>query len=158
MEVHDLLAGLLILAGFVGIALVITPGLVVVVGAVVIWAIFESSWAGWLATSIAVALGVAGMTLKILYPGKRLKETGIPTRNLLIALGLGTVGFFVIPVVGMFIGFLGGIYFFEMQRVGRDQAWSSTLEGVKAIGLSIGIEFITAFLIATIWLAAAIFG
>ena len=158
MELHDLLAGLAIIAGLVGIVVVVVPGLTVVVGAVVVWALIESSPAGWVAMSFAIAVGVATTALKYLYPGKRLTEAGIPTRNLLMALGLGIVGFFAIPVVGFFIGFAGGIYIFEWQRIGRQGAWPSTLEALKAIVLSIGIELVGGFIIAAFWLAAAIFG
>ena len=31
-------------------------------------------------------------------------------------------GFFVIPVVGLFLGFVLGVYLAELQRVGRAQA------------------------------------
>lgn len=158
MGIHDLIAGIVIILGLVGILLVVTPGLTVVVGAVVIWALIESSVAGWLAMSIAVALGVATTALKFLYPGKKLQEAGIPTRNLLMSLGLGVVGLFVIPFFGFFIGFAGGVYLFELDRVGREKAWTSTLEALKAIVLSVGIELIGGVLIAVFWLGAVIFG
>lgn len=158
MGVHDLLAGLAILAGLVGIVVVIFPGLTLIVGAVVVWALFESSTAGWLAMSMAIAVGVATTALKVLFPGKKLKEAGIPIRTMLYSLGLAAVGFFVIPFVGFFIGFAGGIYLFEFRRIGREKAWPSTVEGLKAIALSIGIELVGGFIIAAFWLTMMIFG
>lgn len=158
MGVHDLLAGLAIVAGLVGIVLVVFPGITVIVGAVVIWAIIESSLAGWVAMSMAIALGVATIALKFLFPGKKLKEVGIPTQTLLLSLGLGIVGIFVIPFVGAFVGFAAGIYLFELKRVGPSGAWPSTWAGLKAVALSVGIELVGGFLIAAAWLAAALFG
>ena len=54
---------------------------------------------------------------------------------------LAVVGFFVIPVVGFFIGFPLGVYLEERRRLGRHaSAWRSTREALRAMGLSIVIE------------------
>ena len=39
---------------------------------------------------------------------------------------LGVVGFFVVPVVGLFLGFVLGVYLAELRRVGAAAAWPST--------------------------------
>ena len=41
----------------------------------------------------------------------------------------------------------------EVQRVGRDQAWPSTVAAVKAVGLSILVELAAALLATGVWLA-----
>ena len=55
-------------------------------------------------------------------------------------MALGVVGFFVIPVVGLFVGFVLGIYLAERRRVGQADAWPSTKAALRAVGLSILIE------------------
>ena len=66
---------------------------------------------------------------------------------------LGVVGFFVIPVVGAFLGFPLGIYLAERVKLGAHAAaWASTRHALKAIALSIGIELLTGLAIATTWL------
>lgn len=39
-----------------------------------------------------------------------MRETGVPNRSLIIGRLLAIAGFFVVPVVGAVIGFVGGVY------------------------------------------------
>jgi hypothetical protein len=158
MGVHDLLAGVGILVGLAGVVIVVLPGLLIIVASVTLWAMVDQSVAGWVAMGLAVALGATVTVLKYLHPGRRLRNIGIPTSRLLIALGVGVVGFFLIPVIGAFVGFATTIYLLERSRVGPRQARSSTTAGLRAIALSIGIELAGGFLITAVWLAAAVWG
>lgn len=158
LGVHDLLAALGILVGLAGIVSVVFPGLVIVIASVVIWALVEQSVAGWAAMGFAIVIGATAMVMKYLHPGRKLKQAGIPSRQIFLALVLAVIGFFVVPVIGAFLGFVGGIYLLELARVGREQAWASTIHALKAVGQSIGIELIAAFLIGAVWLGAAIWG
>jgi hypothetical protein len=158
MGAHDLLAGAGILVGLAGVVIVVLPGLLIVVASVTLWAVIEQSVAGWVALALAIAIGGMVTVLKYLHPGRRLRGIGIPTSRLLIALGVGVVGFFLIPVVGALVGFALAIYALERIRVGPQQARASAIETLKAIGLSIGIELAGGFLITALWLAAAIWG
>ena len=51
-------------------------------------------------------------------PGSPAQGGGIPTSTLLLGGVLGVVGFFVIPVVGLLVGFVLGVYLAELSRVG----------------------------------------
>ncbi len=66
---------------------------------------------------------------------------------------LGIVGFFVIPVVGLIVGFVLGVYLSELQRVGRSAAWPATKHALIAAGLSVLIELAAALLAASAWVA-----
>jgi hypothetical protein len=158
MGAHDLLAGAGIMAGMAGVVIVVLPGLLIIVASVVLWALIEQSAAGWVAMGLAISLGVAITILKYLHPGRKLREIGIPTSRLMIALGVGVVGFFLIPVVGAFLGFAVAVYLLERVRVGPGQARTATKATLWAIALSIGIELGGGFLIAAVWLVAAIWG
>ncbi len=124
--------------------------------AVVFWALEEDTTLGWTVAILALVAGTAATYLKYQRPGRRLKESGIPTWVLVLAVGAGIVGFFVIPVLGGPIAFVLTIYLFEMRK--RDgRAWPSTLNALKAIAQSIGIEFaggvaIVLLLAAGVWL------
>ena len=48
----------------------------------------------------------------------------------LIGALLAFVGFFVVPVVGMLLGFVLGVYLAERGRLGPAQAWPSTVRNV----------------------------
>ena len=63
----------------------------------------------------------------------------------------------MIPVVGFFIGFPLGVYLEERRRLGRHaSAWRSTLEALRAMGLSIVIELSATVVGAGAWLAAVL--
>ena len=82
----------------------------------------------------------------------------MPRRSMLIGVLLGIVGFFVIPVVGMFVGFPIGVYLSELQRLrSHGTAWTSTKHALRETGVSILIELIGTSLAAAIWLAAVLF-
>ena len=156
MEVHDVLAGLAVLAGLVGIVVVFLPGLVLQVAAVAIWAFEESTFVGWVVLGTVVGLAVTASVLKYVFPGRRLREAGIPGWVLLVAVMVAVVGLFAIPVVGAPIGFVVAIYVFERARKGRERAWPSTKTALRAVLTSIGIELAGGFLIAAVFFAGAL--
>lgn len=157
MEIHDVLAGLAVLVGLVGIVLVFLPGLALQVVAVVLWAFEESSAVGWVVVSLVIVLAVTATVLKYLYPGRRLREAGIPNWVLFTALMVAIVGLFVVPVVGFPLGFVLAIYLFERARVGSERAWPSTKTAVRAVLTSTGIELAGGFLIAVVFFSGALF-
>lgn len=156
MELHDFLAGLAVLVGLIGIVVVILPGLALQVLAVGIWALEESSVAGWVVFGLVAAIAVTATILKYLSPGRRLKRAGIPGWLLLAAVLVAIVGFFAIPVVGAPLGFIVTIYGFERSRKGRALAWPSTKRALGAVLASIGIELAGGFAIATVFFAGAL--
>ena len=89
----------------------------------------------WLVLAFATAFLVLGTVVKYLVPGRQLKASGVPNRTLLAGALLGFVGFFVIPVVGLFVGFVLGIYLAERARVGGAVAWPSTKHALRAVGV-----------------------
>lgn len=156
MEVHDILAGLAVLVGLVGIVAPILPGLALQVIAVVVWAFEESTAAGWVILSIVTILALAASVLKYVFPGRRLRDQGIPGWLIVVAVMVAVVGLFAIPVIGAPIGFVLTIYLFERARRGKVHAWPSTKSAVKAVATSIGIELTGGFLIAVVFFAGAL--
>ena len=153
------LVGAAIVVGLVGIVLVVIPGLLLVWGAVAVWALVERTPLAWGVLVLATVIALAGTVVKYLLPGRRMRDAGVPTRSIVVGSLLGIVGFFVIPVVGLFIGFVLGIYLAERVRLpGHAEAWPATVHALKAVGLSILIELLAGLLIAGSWLLAAIVG
>ncbi|MGH8912566.1 MAG: DUF456 domain-containing protein, partial [Acidimicrobiia bacterium] len=144
----EIVIGLIVLVGLVGILLPVLPGLLLETAAIVVWAIVEGGGRAWTVAGVALLLGIGGTVVKYLIPGRRLRASGIPTSTLLMAGGLAIVGFFVVPVVGGPIGFVLGTYLAERQRLGEERAWPSTVASLKAVGLSIGIELVAGLLMA----------
>lgn len=156
MEAHDILAGLAVLIGLVGIVLVFLPGLVLQVVAVTIWAFEESTPTGWAVLGLVIFLAITATVLKYLFPGRRLRQAGIPSWVLFTALVVAVVGMFAVPVVGFPLGFVLAIYLFERARTGAERAWPSTKTAVKAVLASIGIELAGGFLIAVVFFSGAL--
>jgi hypothetical protein len=153
------LVGLGIIVGLVGIVVPILPGLLLIWGSVTVWALVERSTAAWIILAIATLVAITSQVLKYVLPGRRLRDAGVPTRGILAGTVLGVVGFFVVPVVGLFLGFVAGIYAVEHLRLRDHQsAWRSTVHALKAVGLAILIELLAGLLIGSAWLAAVVFG
>lgn len=151
MSATEILVAVLIAVGIAGIIVPVLPGTLLVLGAILVWALAVGTATGWLVLGVCAALLVGGSVVKYLVPGRRLKAAGVPHRTLLVGALLAFVGFFVIPLVGMFIGFVLGVYLAERARVGAGAAWPSTVGALRAVGVSILIELVAAFLAAVTW-------
>jgi uncharacterized protein len=152
----DLLAGLAIVVGLVGIVVPILPGTLLVAAGVLGWAIAAGEPLAWSLAAAALAVLALGQVVKYVVPGRGLKAVGVPNRTLLLGGVLGVIGFFVIPVVGLVVGFVAGIYRSEVQRLGRAAAWPSTKAALRAVGLSILIEAAAALLATALWVTAVV--
>ena len=148
----DVAAGAVIVVGLVGILLPVLPGLLLVWLGVAIWSNERQDSTGWIVLAVVTALAVAGTALKYLLPGRRMRTAGVPGRTMMAGGALGIVGFFVLPVVGLFVGFVLGVYLAERLRLGRhDAAWAATVLALKAAGWSMLIELLTGLLMAGTW-------
>lgn len=155
MNITEFVVGLVILVGLVGIAVPVLPGSILILGAVLVWAAEDGSNTAWVVFSIAAVLLVVGAIVKYTIPGRQLKAIGVPNRSIMLGGLLAIVGFFVIPVIGLLVGFVLGIYLAERQRAGRALAWPSTKSALKAVGASILIELAAALLASSTWLVGA---
>lgn len=156
MDVVELLVGLVILVGLVGIVVPILPGSILILGAVLVWSADQGARSAWLVFALVTTLLMVGAIVKYVVPGRGLRTAGVPNRTILLGGLLGIIGFFVVPVVGLVLGFVLGVYLSELPRVGHDRAWPSTVAAVKAAGLSILVELAAALAAAGVWLVAAL--
>lgn len=147
----NVLVGLAIVIGLVGIVVPVLPGSLLVVGALCVWAVLTGSPTAWVVFGVATALVAAGQVVKFLIPGRRLQTAGVPTSTLVLGGALALVGFFVVPVVGLVLGFVLGVYLAELRRLGSEQAWPATVQAIKAVGLGILIELVAALLATLTW-------
>ena len=96
-----------------------------------------------------------GTVVKYAVPHRRIRDAGVPRSTLVAGAVLGVVGFFVVPVVGLFVGFVGGVYGAEALRLGPAQARPATWTALKAVGLSVLIELAAALFAASAWAVGA---
>jgi uncharacterized protein YqgC (DUF456 family) len=152
------LVGVAILAGLLGVLVPALPGVLLCWAAVLVWALVERTTAAWVVLGVASALTALSQVVKYLVPGRRMRAAGVPWSTVAVGGAVAIVGFFVIPVVGAFLGFVGGVYAAEWARLGSHAAaWPSTAHALKAVGLSVLIELGAGLLIAAAWLAAVLF-
>lgn len=153
----DLLAGIVIVIGLVGAVIQVIPGLLLVGGAVAIWGGITGGTLGWGLAVAALLVTILGTVLKYLLAGRYLQRQGVATRSLMVGAIVGIVGFFVIPVIGLPLGFVLGTYLAEWQRL-HDQsaAWAATIAAMRATGLSILIELAATLMLSLAWIIALI--
>ena len=156
MPVQDTTASMLpvlcligIVVGIVGVVVPVLPGLLLCWASVLVWALFaDVGWGRWPVLALCTLWTVLGVVVKYAWPGRRLKSAGIPTRTLLAGVGVGLVGMFVVPVVGLVLGFVLGVWLAEAARLGGLRvAWPSTRAALLGAGLSVLVELTAAMLV-----------
>jgi len=152
----SVVASLVILFGLAGIIVPVLPGTILIAAAIVGWAAYTGGEAAWVAAGVAVTVLLIGALVKFAVPHRRLRDVGVPTSTIVVGGILGIVGFFVIPVVGLFIGFVGGVWLAEAGRLGASNAWPSTKSAVGAVGLSILIELAFGLLATAVFLGGVV--
>lgn len=151
------LVALAIAVGLVGIVVPLLPGMLLVYAAILVWAVVEHTTASWVTLAIVTAVVAATTAVKYLWPVRRMRRAEVPTSTLLVGGVLGVVGFFVIPVFGLVIGFILGVYLAELlRRQDYRRAWASTVHAVKGVALSMGVELAGALAATVIWLVGVL--
>lgn len=156
MSVTEVVVAVLLVVGLAGIVVPVIPGLLPILGGLLLWAIDLNTATGWLVLAVALAFLAIGTVVKYVVPGRRLKAAGVPRSTLVVGGLVGIVGFFVIPVVGLFVGFVLGVYAAERRRLGAADAGPATRHALKAVGLSILIELTASLLAVAAWVVGVV--
>ncbi|CAN5396684.1 DUF456 domain-containing protein [soil metagenome] len=154
----QVLVGLTLLVAVVGVVLPVLPGPLLAGAAIWVWAVVERESLAWTVAVVVTAILLASQVVKYVVPGRRMNRAGVTHSSLLLGAALGLVGFFVVPVIGLFLGFVAGIYLAERRRLPHDRAWASTVVALRAVGLSILIEMAAVLLSSAVWLGAVALG
>lgn len=146
------ICGALIAVGIAGVIIPVLPGSILVIVALLAWALTVASVEGWVVFAIGTVLAGAGLSAGLVLTGRTLKQRRIPGRSVTIGVLAAIAGMFVIPVVGLFVGFAAGLFASELarQKNGR-AALTSSLHALKATGLGILAELALACLAGTTW-------
>ena len=155
----NVLVGLAILVGLVGIVVPVLPGSITIFVAILVWAIIASSGAGWAVLVVATLLLITGWSATYVLAGRRVKASGVPNREIVLAGLAGIVGFFVIPVLGFLLFFVAALWGLEYLRL-KDTAaaWASAWAAIKATALGMIVELGLALFAASVWLVAVLAG
>ena len=148
----EVLVGVAILVGLVGIVVQILPGSVLVIGGILVWAIFTGGVEAWVVFGIAAALVAAAEIAQWVIAGKHLRKAKVPWPTLAVGGIAGIIGFFVVPVIGLFLFFVGAIFLLEWARhKDVSSAWRSTKTAVQATLITIGVQLVGALLATGVW-------
>jgi uncharacterized protein YqgC (DUF456 family) len=155
--IWTIVCGLAIVVGVTGVIIPVLPGSILIGISLLVWALVLGSPLGWIIFGVGAVFVAAGMVSSAVLTGRAMKERSIPGRSVVIGLVLGVVGFFVIPVVGLLVGFAVGLFLSELARQKEVRpAISSSVAALKATGLGILAEFGFASLAAGTWAAGVL--
>jgi uncharacterized protein YqgC (DUF456 family) len=153
----EVLVALAIAVGLVGVLVPVLPGLLLVWAAILAWAVEVRGAVAWTVLALVTVAFVVGTVVKYVVPGRRLRRAGVPWTSTAVGGVLGVVGFFVIPVVGLVVGFVLGVYLAEWGRLhASGPAWQSTRRALAAAGVSMLIELSAGVVMAGCWLAGVL--
>lgn len=151
------LVALAIAVGLAGIVIPILPGGLLVIGAITVWAIVEGGTVAWVTLGVAWAVFLTAEVIKYLWPVRRMRAAEVSTLSLVVGAVLGVIGFFVIPVLGLVLGFVLGVYLAELSRHRTSaRAWASTVHAIKGVALSVGVELTGALLATLAWVVGVV--
>ncbi|SDL91969.1 hypothetical protein SAMN04487916_11811 [Arthrobacter sp. ov407] len=147
------LCGLAILVGVAGTIIPVLPGSILIGSSLLAWALWGGAGTtGWVVFGIGLVFVLAGMAASAVLTGRKLKEHSIPSRSVVVGLVLGVAGMFIIPVVGLVVGFAAGLLLSELQRTRAfGTAVASSWAALKATGFGMIVEFGLACLAASTW-------
>ncbi|MEO8283667.1 MAG: DUF456 domain-containing protein [Pseudarthrobacter sp.] len=151
--VVSILCGVAILVGVAGTIIPVLPGSFLIGLSLLAWAIWGGAGTlGWVIFAVGMVFVVAGMSASAVLTGRKLKQHGIPSRSVVVGLVAGVIGMFIIPVVGLFIGFAAGLLLSELSRTRQLRtATTTSWAALKATGLGMLAEFVLACLAASTW-------
>lgn len=143
---------LFFVVGVLGIVIPVLPGLLLCVAGVLVWAGYTGGTTAWVTFGVVAAIYAVTLLLQFLIPGRRMKREGVGGMTLGFGIVGAIVGLFVIPGIGLPIGFVFGVFAAEYVRF-RDleRAWQATKSALRGVLHSMGIELSAATLIALTW-------
>jgi uncharacterized protein YqgC (DUF456 family) len=148
------LVGLVMAVGVIGVVVPLLPGLLLIWAAGLWWTVADGGGpARWTVLATLTVLLVAGTITKYVLPARFAAARGAPATTLLAGAAGAVIGFFVLPLVGLVVGGVAGIYLAELGRLGDAQrAWTATRAALAAIGLGVLVELSAALAMVLTWL------
>lgn len=148
---------LVMFVGLAGVLIPVLPGVALIWVAGLVWALQEDGWLRWLVLAVLSVLAVVGLVAQYFVATKRLVAEGATTRTLLMGLAGAIVGFFIpIPILGVIIGGMAGVYVGEWLRLqSPSRAWWAAKRLLASLGWGILIEFGAAAAMIAVWALAA---
>jgi uncharacterized protein len=154
----ELLVGLVMLVGLVGVIVPVLPGLALIWVAGLAWAWLDGGGtARWLVFALMTVLLATGTAAKYALPARHMSGAGAPRTTLLLGAVGAIAGFFLIPVVGFAVGGVAAVFLAELSRLGDVRAAGRSTRAVLiGIGFGVLIELTAGFAMVAVWLLAVL--
>lgn len=146
--------------GLVGTVVPVWPGLGVVWAAGLVYGVVAGFGAvGAVAFTVMTVLAIAGTVATVVLPHRGGAARGAPTSSLLAGLVGAVVGVVVLPVLGLPLGALAGVWLAEMARLGdAARAWRATLGVLRGFGLGVLVELGLGTVMIACWVVWVVVG
>jgi hypothetical protein len=140
--------------GLVGVVLPLLPGLILVWAAGLWWAVADGGGAArWAVLAVMTVLFVAGTLAKYVLPARATAAGGAPWSTLAVGAAGAVAGFFAIPVVGLVVGGVAGVYLAELIRLADwRRAAGTTRAALVGFGIGLLVELTAGLAMALTWL------
>lgn len=147
------LAAIAMAIGLAGTIVPVLPGLTVVWAAALIYGLVVGFGVGGAAVMAALtALLIVSFGTGLLIPKRLADGADVGRWSQLIALVGAVVGFFVVPVVGLVLGALIGLFLAEYaNHRTAPAAWAATVAVAKGFGLSALVDLALGVVMITLW-------
>lgn len=149
-------AAILLTVAVIGTVFPILPGSFLALATLLGWAWVLGSTPAWSAAGLGAVLAVIGMSASLVLTSRKMRREKIPNLPVTVGVVAGIVGMFLLPGIGLFIGFALGLFTAELVRQRNPAlATRSSVEALKSLGLGMLIEFTCAALAASAFAVGA---
>lgn len=146
---------LAIVVGIVGTLVPVLPGLFFAWAATLVFGLIDGFGpVGWVAFAASTGLLIMGTYLGLRIPQRDAADQGLSLWDQLFAALLAIIGAFVVPVVGLPLGFALGVFLAQLRRTPElRSAWAATVRTLKSLGKATLVQAACGMGILMLWIA-----
>ena len=139
--------------GAVGTIVPLVPGISLIWGAGLVYGLDRGfGTVGVVAFAVMTALAVAATVAGYVVPKRRATGAGAARATVWLGVTGAVAGFFLVPVVGLLLGGIVGIYVGERVRTGDSvAAWRATRATITGFGIAALVQFAAALGMIAVW-------
>jgi uncharacterized protein YqgC (DUF456 family) len=106
---------------------------------------------------VVTVLALVGTVAALTLSGRKATDAGAPWWALVLALVGAVVGFIMIPVLGIVVGGIAGLWLAELIRL-RDPrtAWDTTWAALQGYGLGTVVQMVAGVAMVLVWAAGVV--
>jgi uncharacterized protein YqgC (DUF456 family) len=146
--------------GVVGTVVPVVPGLILVWAAALVYGLVAGfGIVGASAFALISALALAGIVIGVSLPKRAAASGGAAPSSMRVGALLAVVGFFVVPVIGLVLGGVLGVFLGEFVRT-RDTgaAWHATVAAMKGFGIAAVVQVVVGLAMVAVWVLWVVLG